>query len=117
MSKDVQQRIESTLAEYAQRLQRVADMSDSVQQALEKFALALAECAEQLRIHTIAIRDLSEVRQQLRHATQEQNKVLSLLKGAITEQLTESQSEGKAAEECVILHVCFLSAFRDGDCN
>jgi hypothetical protein len=53
----------------------------------------------------------------LGQAAEEQNKVLSLLKGAITEQLAESQHEGEATEQCVNAHFFFLSIFRYGDCN
>ena len=53
----------------------------------------------------------------LGQAAEEQNKVLSLLKGAITEQLAVPQHEGEAAEECVNVHFSFLSVFRDGDCE
>jgi hypothetical protein len=52
----------------------------------------------------------------LGQVSEEQNKVLSLLKGAIAEQLAASQHEGEATEECVNVHF-FLSVFRDGDCN
>ena len=53
----------------------------------------------------------------LGQAAEERNKVLSLLKGAITEQLAVPQHEGEAAEECVNVRFYFMSIFRDGDCN
>lgn len=91
----IQQRFESTLAEHAERLQRVEGMTETAQQALEKFSLAIAEYAEQLDGDNAEVRDLNQAAQKLRAAAQEQDRMLSLVRGAITEQPTEPRGEEK----------------------
>ena len=79
----------------AELLRKIDEMSTNVQQALEKFSLTIAEYAEQLNVDATAIRDLNQAVQELRAAAQEQNRMLSLLRGAITEQPTEPRGEEK----------------------
>jgi len=65
-----------TSREVTAKIERAEQRINVTEQALEKFALAIAEYAEHLKSHTSAIQGLAEASHELKNSAAEQNRVL-----------------------------------------